>query len=551
MSTPKPRWLKKSSAFDQQRTLSMKILVAEPLAPAGIELLQSHRGWNVIVSDPKSYADHLADCDALIVRSAVKVNKEVLKKAPKLRVVGRAGVGVDNVDLPAATQAGVLVMNTPGGNAVAVAEHTVALMLSMARSIPQASASTTAGKWEKRRFMGSELRGKILGVMGLGSIGREVAFRVRSFGMRVLATDPYVSLQAAQDLGIELVDQDTLLAQSDYITLHVALTPETNKLINAETLKKCKPGARLVNCARGELVDIADLQAALESGHLAGAALDVFDPEPLPSDHPILQHPGLVATPHIGASTEEAQEIVGVRIAEQVAEYLQSGVAVNAVNMPTLSPEQYRTLGPFIALAERLGTFASYVAASNPTAVRITYYGRVAEFNTVLVRNAALSGLLNRSLSLRSNLINAMQIAGDRGLTVTEEHTRRASHVDSIRIDLDTVNGTTSVEGAVVLNRPRLLSVDGVYCEAPLTGHLLFLKNYDVPGVIGFVGTILGNNGVNIANFSLGREETASVAGKPMRALAIVSVDHEVPEPVLAKLKENEAIRFARSVEVG
>ena len=322
----------------------MNILIAEPMAPAGIELFRSQPGWNVVVSNPKEYAQHLAEADALLVRSAVQVNADVLAKAPRLRVVGRAGVGVDNVDLDAATKAGVLVMNTPGGNAISVAEHTVALMLAMARRIPQASQSTKGGKWEKKKLMGNELRGKTLGIVGLGSIGRETVKRARAFEMRILAHDPYVTPAIAGDLGIELVEMPALLAASDYITLHVALTPETERFISREAFAQMKQGVRIVNCARGELIDDEALAEAMASGKVAGAALDVFRKEPPAADYPLFQQEGVIATPHIGGSTEEAQEIVGVRIAEQVVEYLKSGVAINAVNMPSLAPEQYRAL---------------------------------------------------------------------------------------------------------------------------------------------------------------------------------------------------------------
>ncbi|MFN7543536.1 MAG: phosphoglycerate dehydrogenase [Acidobacteriota bacterium] len=526
----------------------MKILVAEPIAQAGLDLLAQEPGWNVVQADPKTYQEHLADCDALIVRSAVKVNADLLRKAPRLRVVGRAGVGVDNVDLPAATNNGVLVMNTPGGNAISVAEHTLGLMLAMARAIPNASVSTKAGKWEKRKFIGTELRGKTLGVAGLGSIGREVVLRAKNFGMRIVASDPYVNAQQADDLGVALVDLPTLFASSDYITLHVALTPETTRMINRDTIARMKDGARVVNCARGELIDIDALVEGLASGKLSGAALDVFDPEPLPSGHPLFAQPNLIATPHIGGSTEEAQEIVGIRIAEQIAEYLKNGVAINAVNMPALSPEQYRALGPYIALAERLGTFASFISDSNPVTVRFTYTGKIAESNTSLVRNAGLSGLLARSLASRANLINAMQIAADRGLNINESHLHRNGHIDSIRIEVETSAGKTSVEGAMILNKPRLLSVDNIYCEAPLDGHLLYLKNLDVPGVIGYIGTVMGKNGINIANFSLGREDAAPEHG-PAKATAIISCDGAVPDHVISQLLENPNIRQARNVE--
>ena len=521
----------------------MKILVAEPLAEAGVKLLRGQAGWDVIVSNPKEYVQHLADAEALLVRSAVTVNAGVLQQAPKLRVIGRAGVGVDNVDLPAATAAGVLVMNTPGGNAVSVAEQTLALMLSLARFIPQASASTKSGKWEKKKFLGTELREKTLGIIGLGSIGREVVKRARAFEMRILAFDPYVNSQTAQDVGVELVELDTLYAQSDYITLHTALTPESQRMLSHEAFAKMKKGVRIINCARGELIDQPALTAAIRSGQAGGAALDVFEKEPPAAGDPLLGLENVVATPHIGGSTEEAQEIVGVRIAEQIVEYLQNGVALNAVNMPALTPEQFRTLGPFGALAERLGSFASHISKGNPKTVRLIYIGKIAEHNTHLVRNAGLAGVLNRSLAQKANAINAMQIAGDRGLSVAERHDKRTSHTDSVRLELETDAGTTAVEGAVVLDRPRLLQVDGIYCEAPLDGHLTFLKNEDIPGVIGYIGGVLGKNGINIATFSLGRRDPRA------EAVSVIETDAPVPDEVLAQLLENPAVKVARSVE--
>jgi D-3-phosphoglycerate dehydrogenase len=526
----------------------MKILIAEPMSPAAVGKLQAQPGWEVIVSNPKEYAAHLAGCDALFVRSAVKVTRDVLAKAAKLRVIGRAGVGVDNVDLAAASAAGVVVMNTPGGNAVSVAEHTLALMLGMARSVPRASASTTSGKWEKKKFLGNELRGKILGVVGLGSIGREVVRRARAFEMRILGSDPYVSSQAAADMNVELVPLDALLAASDYISLHVALTPETRKILNKDAFAKMKNGVRIVNCARGELVDEAALLEAMASGKVAGAGLDVFDPEPPAADNPLLKSETLLATPHIGGSTEEAQEIVGIRIVEQVIDYLQNGVAINAVNMPALSPEQYKTLGPYVELAERLGNFVAYVATGHPKTVRITYSGRIAELNTALLRNAGVAGVVNRSTSQRANLVNSMGIAAERGWSVVESHDQRTGHMDSIRLELETDTGTTFVEGAVVLGRPRLLMIDGIYCEAMLSGHLIYMMNEDVPGVIGHVGNVLGRNRINIANFTLGREESGQ-AGKPLKAIALVETDEVVPEPLLAQLMENPAVKSARVVE--
>lgn len=520
----------------------MNILVAEPLAAAGIEQLQAQPGWNVIVSNPKEYAQHLPEADALLVRSAVKVTRELLAQAPKLRVIGRAGVGVDNVDLAAATEAGVLVMNTPGGNAVSVAEHTLALMLAMARSIPQASASTKSGKWEKKKFLGNELRGKTLGIVGFGSIGREVARRALPFEMRVIAYDPYVNSQTAADLGIILADLPTLYAESDYVTLHVALTSETMGMLNDDAFAKIKPGARVVNCARGELIDAEALTRALQSGRIAGAALDVFQVEPPAAGMPLLAIDSLIATPHIGGSTEEAQEIVGVRIAEQVVEYLINGVALNAVNMPPMSQEQFRAVEPYIDLAQRLGQFAAYIATGNPASIRMTYAGHIADLNTSIVRNAGVAGVLARSVGHRPNVVNSMQIAADRGISVGEFREAR-THADTVRIELTTDTGVTAVEGSIVLGRPRLLQVDGIYCEAHLEGFITYLRNEDVPGVIGYIGGVFGKHGVNIANFSLGRKSSGR------EAVAVIETDAVVPEPAFTDLFENKAIKLARTVE--
>ena len=525
----------------------MNILIAEPVSPAGIEILKSQRDWNVIVSNPKEYAAHLAEADALVVRSAVQVTKDVLGKAPKLRVIGRAGVGVDNVDLDAATAAGVLVMNTPGGNAISVAEHTLALMLAMARRIPQANASTRAGKWEKKQMMGNELRGKTLGIAGLGSIGREVVKRARAFEMNILAHDPYVTSQIAKDLGVELVPLGDLYRRSDYITLHVSLTPETEKMLSTQAFEQMKQGVRIVNCARGELIDAEALKAAIDSGKVAGAALDVFAVEPPGPGFALFTADSVVATPHIGGSTEEAQEIVGVRIAEQMMEYLRHGIAINAVNMPALSPEQYKTIGPYASLAERLGSFAANIASGNPRTVRLTYSGKLADYNTNLMRNAGLAGVLNRS-AYKANLVNSMQMAAQRGWKVVEAREARPGNTDTIRLELETDSGVTLVEGVILLDKPRLTQVDGIYCEAELSGHLIFMKNQDVPGVIGHVGTVLGRNKINIANFSLGRREVPQKPGEPLEAVALVTVDEPVSENVLAELRQNAAVKLARPV---
>lgn len=528
----------------------MKILVAEPVAPAALDLLRAQSDWDLILADPKSYASHLAEADALLVRSAVKVTKDVLTAAPKLRVIGRAGVGVDNVDLPAATAAGVLVMNTPGGNAVSVAEHTLALMLSMARSVGEASSSTKSGKWEKKRFLGNELRGKTLGIVGLGSIGREVVRRARPFEMRIVGHDPYISSQAARDLGIELMSLPELYAQSDYITLHVALTPETDRMLNAEAFTQMKPGVRIVNCARGELIDGAALEAAIAAGQVGGAGLDVFETEP-PGELPLFKHASVVATPHIAGSTEEAQEIVGIRIVEQMIEYLRSGVALNAVNMPAMTPEQYRNIGPYVDLAERLGLFLSHIVPGNAHTIRLIYSGRLADNNTQILRNAGLAGVLGRSLEYRANVVNAMQIATERGFRVIEQNEPGDVSLNSIRIEVDSDAGSFSAVGAIVLDKPRLLQVEGISCEATLDGNLMYSKSEDVPGVIGYLGTMLGQNGVNIANFALGREDGIRSDGKPLTAISIIETDAPVPDALISRLSENKAVKFVRRVYLG
>jgi D-3-phosphoglycerate dehydrogenase len=421
-------------------------------------------------------------------------------------------------------------------------------MLAMARSIPQAIASTKAGKWEKKKFVGTELRGKTLGVVGLGSIGHEVVRRARGFEMKIVASDPYVNSQAAADLGVTLVKLDELYAQCDYITLHVALTTETQGMLNEATYAKMKKGVRIVNCARGELIDGTALAAAIQSGHVAGAALDVFQTEPPAAGEPLLALETVLATPHIGGSTEEAQETVGVRIVEQVVEYLKHGVALNAVNVPALTAEQFRAVGPWAQLAERLGNFAAYVSTGNPRAVKLTYKGKIADMNTALIRNAGVAGVLGRSLEHKPNVVNALQLAADRGLNYAERHEGRSTHADSVLLELDTDTGVVTAEGAVVFDRPRLMRLDGIHCEMLLEGELLYLMNEDVPGVVGFVGTVLGRNHINIANFSLGRSEHPLRAGGPRIAVAIIETDGTVPEDVLKQLRENKAVQVARTV---
>src|SRR5579859_70394 len=525
----------------------MKILVSDSVSESALQVLKSEASFNVVYLAGKKdgVKDEIRDADALVVRSATKVTAELIHSAPQLRAIGRAGVGVDNVDLDAATQRGIVVMNTPGGNATSVAEHTMALVLGLARRIPQADSLLKLGKWEKKALQGIEVRGKTLGLIGLGKIGMEVARLAEAFEMKVVAFDPYVSSMVAREQNVKLVSLDELLKSSDFVSLHSSLTPETHHLINAKTLAIAKRGIRLVNCARGELVSDKDLLAALESGQVAGAGLDVFETEP-PMHPGIASHPNVIATPHIAGSTEEAQEIVGIRIAEQVRDYLLQGVARNAVNMPSISPDEYKKLEPYIALGEKLGAFVTQIAGERTEEVRISYDGGLADLNTHLVKNAVLKGILNQVLSEPANLVNAGALAQSRGLEVIElRSARRAAFSNSLGIALRTEAGAVTVLGMVGLRgTPRILGINDIDIEVPLRGIILYIRNQDVPGVIGRVGTILGNRNVNIANFALGRNQQTN------EALGLVNVDNPVPEEVLAEIRAIPAVRAAQVVEI-
>lgn len=532
----------------------MKIVIAEKMSSSAVNLLREP-GWTVVTPEQidDKLAEHLADADALIVRSAVQVDGDLLAHANKLRVIGRAGVGVDNIELDPATRKGLVVMNTPGANAVAVAEHTLALMLSMARFIPKADALMHAGKWEKKSLQGTELRGKTLGIVGLGKIGMEVAKRAKAFGMEILGHDPFVSPSVAKENGVKIASLDEIYAQADYLTLHVGLTPQTTGMINAESLKKMKKGIRLVNCARGELVNEVALAEALRNGQVASAALDVFVEEPL-KDSPLTTLDNAILTPHLGGSTAEAQEAVGVQIAMQVKEYLKHGVIQNAVNVPSVSHEEYLELQPYTVLAERLGAFLAQAAGGTLEEIWLSYSGRIAEWKTELIRNAAIQGILNESLEEKANLVNAASIASARGLRVHEERKPQATSGGAASVLGITVKARGGEEhtakGAVLHGHaPRLLHVDGIDIEAPLAQNLVYLRNRDVPGVIGQVGTILGNHKINIADFSLGRRADVTNAGV-REAIAVVHVDEAVSDAVLAELRKIAAIEQAQAMRL-
>jgi D-3-phosphoglycerate dehydrogenase / 2-oxoglutarate reductase len=539
----------------------MKILIAEKVSPASLKVFRDEPDFEVVTHDQISdVLTAVRDADALVVRSATDVNAKLIDAAQKLRVIGRAGVGVDNVDTDAATRKGIVVMNTPGANAIAVAEHTLGLMLSLARFIPRADQTTRAGKWEKKSLQGTELRGKTLGIVGLGRVGVEVARLAKAFGMKVLAYDPFVSQQLARDLEIELIGLDPLYAASDYISLHVGLTPQTAGMINATSIARMKKGVRLVNCARGELIDDAALVAALNSGYVAGAALDVFAQEP-PKESALLAAPNVIATPHIAGSTNEAQELVGVQIALQVKEYLKRSVIQNAVNVPSLSDEEYKEMHPYIELAEKLGLLIGQLSEGNVESITVTYHGKVAEWKTALLRNAALKGALKQSID-SVNLVNAISVASERGIQVQEQKKPEdTSSGNVISLSVRSHEGEHRARAAVLHGRyPRLLELDGFHVEAPLEGYLIVLRNRDVPGVIGQLGTVLGKNAINIANFALGRSDASAssaaastssgAASVRAEAMAVVQTDQPVTQAALEELKRVNAVISVRPVQI-
>jgi len=532
----------------------MKVVVAEKISGSAIDLLREPR-WTVVTPEQLDgkLAAQLESADALIVRSAVQVNADLLKSARKLRVIGRAGVGVDNIDLDAATRKGIAVMNTPGANAVAVAEHTLAMMLALARHLCRANDLMHAGKWEKKALQGTELRGKTLGIVGLGRVGMEVARRARAFGMEIVAHDPFVSAAVAKEQGIRMARLDEVYAAADYLALHVGLTPQTAGMINPDSLKRMKRGVRLVNCARGELVDEGALLHALKQGQVAAAALDVFAEEPL-KNSPLAALENVVLTPHIGGSTHEAQEAVGYQIALQVKEFLKRGVIQNAVNVPSVSHDEYLKLQPYIVLAERLGSFLAQASEGTLEEISLRYSGHISEWKTELIRNAAIKGLLNEALEEKANLVNAAAIASARGLRIHEARKPKSSTGGAgsvLSILLKTSNEEHLVKGAVLhRNAPRLLHVDGIDVEAPLERNLVYMRNRDVPGVIGKVGTILGKHKINIADFSLGRRVAGEKTGSAREAIAVVHVDGRVPEHVLAELRKVPAVEQAKAIRL-
>ncbi|HSY36702.1 MAG TPA: phosphoglycerate dehydrogenase [Acidobacteriaceae bacterium] len=563
----------------------MKIVLAEKVSPATLAILQKEHGWNVVTADqiaPGGLPAELADADALIVRSAVQADATLLASAPKLRIIGRAGVGVDNIDAAEATRRGIVVMNTPGANAVAVAELTLGLMISMCRSIPRANSTMHAAKWDKKSLQGSELRNKTLGIIGLGRIGLEVARRAQAFGMDVIGYDPFIAPVIARENDVALLSLDEVLSSSDFLSLHVGLTPQTEGLINQKSIAQMKKGVRIVNCARGELIVDQALAAAVQSGHVAGAALDVFRHEPL-KDSPYFGIDNVLLSPHIAGSTDEAQEAIGIQLANQVRDYLKLGVVQNAVNVASLTEEEYAEVSPYIEMAARLGQLLGHASGSgipntalgHVESISLTYNGRLAALKTDMIRNAAIAGVLHGADGV--NRINASAAAAERGIRIQEDKREQISGGTgaTLRLTLHwsrkaehgTENGTwTGLATVLHGHSPRLLSYDGIDIEAELADTLVIIRNQDVPGVIGRIGTILGEAKLNIASFALGRAKPGQPANPSSRvpeghALAVVQLDIAQTdgststspelEQALVALRKVDAITSVRTVELG
>ena len=514
--------------------MAPRVLVSDKLSETAVQIFRD-RGVEVdylpdLGKDKDALLAAIPNYDGLAIRSASKVTPKIIAAATRLKVIGRAGIGVDNVDIPAATQRGIVVMNTPFGNAITTAEHAIAMMMALARQIPEANASTHAGKWEKNRFMGVELFNKTLGVIGCGNIGSIVADRARGLRMKVIAFDPFLSPERAIEIGVEKVELDDIFRRSDFITLHTPLTDKTRGIIDAANLAKCKKGVRIINCARGGLVVEDALYEALKAGHVAGAALDVFEVEPATS-HKLFDLENVVATPHLGASTGEAQENVALQVAEQMADYLISGAVSNALNMPSISADEAPRLTPFIAVAEKLGSFAGQLTEEPVTGIVIEYAGEVGEMNTRALTSAALAGILQPMLGT-VNMVSAPVVARERGIKVDEvKQSQRGAYETYIRLTVKTGHLERSVAGTVFSDgKARIIQIKGIDMEAEFGPHMLYITNEDKPGFIGALGMLLGNAGVNIATFNLGRKAQGG------EAICLVSIDEPPPKKVLDAL---------------
>jgi D-3-phosphoglycerate dehydrogenase len=529
----------------------MKVLVADKISAKGVAWLKKQQGFDVVEaygSSPAKLLELVRDVDAIAVRSETKVTAAQIAAAPQLKVVGRAGVGVDNVDVEAATERGVIVMNTPGGNTIATAELTFTHLLCGARPVPQAAASMRSGQWDRKTFSGSELFKKTLGIIGLGRIGGEVARRAQAFGMRVLAFDPYLSPSRAKAMQIEGVPLDDLLAQSDYITVHMPLTDDTRYMIDEAAIAKCRKGVRIFNCARGGIIKEAALVAALKSGHVAAAGLDVYEDEPLPAGSELRTLPNVTLTPHLGASTAEAQDAVGVEVAEQIADVLNGGVVRNAVNMPTLDAATLSVLRPYLDLGSKLGTLVQQISPEQVASLRITYWGKIVELDANAITRAILRGWLLRISGDNVNFVNAPFLLERLGIKYEViKSTGEADYTELIQVEATGADGAVrSASGTLTgkASAPRIVSINGREVEVVATGKLLIIENSDEPGMIGYVGTLLGRDRVNIANMSLSRQEAGQTA------LMVINLDSEPSEAARRELKAHKAIRLAKFVHL-
>ena len=531
--------------------MTTKIFVADDVSESGLGPLRS-AGFIVEKRPglaPPDLREALKDCEGLIVRSETKVTAELLDDANSLRVIGRAGVGVDNIDVPAATIRGVVVMNAPDGNTITTAEHTIAMLIALARSIPQASSSLKAGRWDRKKFIGVELQGKTLGIVGLGRIGRVVASRARALGMLIVAYDPFIATEQARDLEVELAPLDEVFARADFLTVHTPLTSETRSLVDRDAINKMKKGARIINCARGGLIDEEALYEALTSGAIAGAALDVFSEEPPPADHKLLQLDQVIVTPHLGASTKEAQEGVAFTVAEQMRDFLLTGALRGAVNLPALSTKEFNLLQPYVALAESMGRFQAQLVDKAVSEVRIEYAGDIVDIDAAPVTRAFLAGML-RDISARVNVVNAFLIADERGIKVTTTYVRTGGDMlPAIRTEITAGQSKHSLAGTLFgygeqRREGRITEIDGFNLEARPHGHMLVTRSNDVPGVIGGIGTILGQGGVNISRFHLGRRERGG------EALAVIEVDAPLSKETLQSLRSLEQVISAQPIDL-
>jgi len=528
---------------------SYKILITDNIAPQGIELLEKVPQFDVEVAvslSPEELKEKVKDAHALVIRSATKVTSEVIEGAKRLKVIGRAGIGLDNVDVEAATKKGIVVMNAPEGNMVTTAEHTIAMLMALARNIPQATASLKSKKWEKKKFQGRELYRKILGIIGLGRIGSIVADRANGLKMKVIAYDPFVRPEMAEKIGVELVSLEELYQRADFITIHTPLTAETKYLIDKKAFAQMKDGVMIVNCARGGIIKEKDLYEAIQKGKVAGAALDVFEKEP-PQDNPLLDLDKVICTPHLGASTQEAQTNVAVSIAEQVIDYLINGVVRNAVNVPLITQELLSVLGPYLILAEKIGAFHAQLVKAPIKEVEIEYIGDVAKTDTKPLKVAALKGLLTPILGEQVNFVNADFLATERGIQVKESKREIPSDFTNVIIvNVHTESGEKkSITGTIFgKKQPRIVRLDGFSLEAVPEGHMLLIQNVDRPGVIGNIGSILGRHQINIGRMHVGQDEITG------QTLILLSTNIPVPKPVLEEIKELPHVISTISLEL-